>query len=220
MPVPVLTRRGLLLQQVCGDIHEMHAAMAAASRLGQADGLEMDEAAALAQESMLVSSAISTLGDEAAARARLQDAASIDQMVGRFWKLLQLESQRMHDGLTKLTAGVADVAGRPAAAALQPGVVTRIAYTEFHVRVNTDRLQQRRRRRLGGGTDMSVAVLTWARLAAGTGEQDHLQQRQLDGRRRADRGPAGLAGRRQPVRGVGRRRSRGLAGRNICLSLC
>ena len=32
-----------------GDIHEMHAALAAASRLGQEDGLEMSEAAELAQ---------------------------------------------------------------------------------------------------------------------------------------------------------------------------
>eukprot|EP01052_Picozoa_sp_SAG31_P026409 SAG31_NODE_2390_length_5804_cov_2.122699_2_plen_184_part_00 len=119
----------------------MHAAMAAASRLGKADGLEMHEAAALAQESLAVSTAITELGDDAEKRSRLHThSADIERMVTKFWTMLQMESQRMHDGQAKLTPGVADALNAGAEGQsreqLRPGVVTRAAYTEFHMRVN------------------------------------------------------------------------------------
>lgn len=65
---------------------------------------------------------------------------SFDKMVAKFWKMLQMESQRMHDGQAKLTPGIADAINAGAKGEireqLQPGVVTRTAYTEFHMRVN------------------------------------------------------------------------------------
>jgi hypothetical protein len=52
------TQESLRKASVCGDIHEMQAALAAASRLSGEDGLEAGEAASLAHEASGVTAAI------------------------------------------------------------------------------------------------------------------------------------------------------------------
>jgi hypothetical protein len=135
------TRRALRKASVSGDMHEMQAALAAASALGNQSGLNNSDAMELATASQEVRETIRGQGAEAEMRAKLHDSAAIDAMVARFWQLLQLESQELFDGSS--ARGATQANGPPPApprarapGKLQKGFVTREAYCEFHIRIN------------------------------------------------------------------------------------
>eukprot|EP01052_Picozoa_sp_SAG31_P031951 SAG31_NODE_3449_length_4257_cov_2.277297_5_plen_103_part_00 len=79
-----------------GDLHEMQAALAAAAELGKDQGLEARDAIELAQQAHGLRSALEAQGGDAALRLMLNDSPKIDTIVGRFWRLMQVESKKMH----------------------------------------------------------------------------------------------------------------------------